>query len=88
MMNETVQYERTKFVMSDFEEIKKLMEDCSQGQVREQGITKIREIGSRLNKRNSECTNPLVAGAISRRWWRSMNLHETYRGPSLFTWRC
>ena len=87
MMNETVHYERTQVVMPDFVELKKLMEDCSQGQVREQGITKIREICSRQDKQNPECKKRLVAGAISRRWWRRMNLDETLRPPSLFTLR-
>ena len=87
MMNETVQYERTQDVMPDFEELKKLTEDCIQGQVREQGITKIREIGSRQAKHNTECKKRSVAGDISRRWWRRMNLDETLRPPSHFTLR-
>ena len=88
MMNQTVQNQCPQVVMPDFEELKKLMEDCSQGQVREQGITKIQEIDSGQDKRNPECTKPFVASALSRRWGRCMNLDETFRAPSLFTWRC
>ena len=88
MMNATVQYERTQVVMPDFEELKKLTEDCSQGQVREQEITKIRENHSRQDKRNPECSKQFLAGPLSSRWSRRMNLDETYRAPSLFTWRC
>ncbi len=88
MMNETVKYERTQVVMPDFEEQKKLTEDWRQGQVREQGITKIREIDSRQDKRAPERTKHFLAGPLSSRWSRRMNLDETYRAPSLFTWRC
>ena len=88
MMNGSAQHERTQVVMPDFEELKKLTEDYSQGQVREQGITKIREIDSRQHKRNPECTKHFLAGPLSSRWSRRMNLDETYRAPSLFTWRC
>ena len=88
MMNETVQYERTKVVMPDFEELKKLTEDCSQGQVREEEITKIQEIDSRQDNRNRARTKRFVVGSLSGRWWRRVNLVEAYREPSLFTWRC
>jgi hypothetical protein len=88
MMNETVQYERTQAVMPDFGELKKLTEDCRQGQVREQGITKIREIDSRQDKRNPKLRKRFVQGPLSRQWLRLMNLDDTYRMPSLFTWRC
>ena len=87
MMNRSVQLECVQDAMPDFEELMKLTEDATKEQVREQGITKIREIGSRQDKRNPECTKPLVASALSRRLWRHMNLDETYRAPSLFTWR-
>ena len=87
-MNELVQHECAQGAMPDFEELKKLTEDCGKGQVREQGIVNIREIDSRQDKRNPDCTKPFVAGSLSRRWSRHMNLDETYRAPSLFTWRC
>lgn len=87
MMNETIKYERTPVVMLDFEELKKMTEDCSHGQVREQGITKIREIDSRQDKRNPERTKPLVLSPLRSRRSRRMSLHEAYRTPSLFTWR-
>ncbi len=87
MMNETVKYERTQVVMPDFEELNTLTKDCRQGQVREQGITRIREIDSRQDKRNPECAKQFLAGLLSSRWSRRMNLDETYRAPSLFTWR-
>ena len=88
MMNESVKYERPQVVMPDFEELKKLAEDCSQRQVREQGITNIREIDSRQDKRNLELRKRFVQGPFSRQWSRLMNFDETYRMPSLFTWRC
>ncbi len=88
MMHELVQHECAQGVMPDFEELKKLTEDCSQGQVREQGITNIREIDSRQDKRNLELRKRFAQGPFSRQWSRLMNLDETYRAPSLFTWRC
>ena len=84
MMNETVQNERTQVVMPNFEELKKLTEDCSQGQVHEQGITEIREIHSREDKREAELRKRISQGR--RRRSQRMNLDETYRAPSLFTW--
>ncbi len=88
MMNETVQRGCVQDAMPDFEELKKLTEDCSKGQVRGQEITKFREIHSRQDKRNAERTKRFVGGRISHRWWRRLNFDETYRAPSLFTWRC
>ena len=44
MMNESVQQGCAQDAMPDLEELKKLTEDCSKGQLREQEITKIREI--------------------------------------------
>ncbi len=88
MMNESVQHGCVQDAMPDFEEQKKLTEDCSKGQARGQEITKIREIHSREHKRNPECTKRFVAGPLRGRWLRHMNLDETYRAPSLFTWRC
>ena len=88
MMNETVQRGCAGDAMPDFEELKKLTEDCSKGQVRGQEITKIQEIRSREDKRDPERTKRFVGGSVSRRWSRRMNLDETYRAPSLFTWRC
>ena len=87
MMNELVQRECAQGAMPDFEELKKLTEDCGGAQIREQGITKIREIHSRQDKRNPERTKSFVAGPRSGRWWPRINLDETYRAPSLFTWR-
>ena len=88
MMNETVQRGCVQDAMPDFEELKKLTEDCSKRQVRGQEITKFREIHSRQDKRNAERTKRFVGGRISHRWWRRLNFDETYRAPSLFTWRC
>ena len=88
MMNETVRFERTQIVMPDFEEQKKLTEDCSQGQVREQEITEIREIHSREDIRDAKLRNRISQGRRRRRRRsQRMNLDETYRAPSLFTWR-
>jgi hypothetical protein len=73
--------------MPDFEELMKLTEDGTKEQDREQEITKIRETHSRQDKRDAERTKRFVQGPLSRRWSRRMNLDETYRTPSLFTWR-
>ncbi len=88
MMIETVQHESVQDAMPDFEVMKKFMEDDSEVKDREQEITEIREIHSRENKRDPELRKRLVQGPLSRRWSRRMNLDETYRMPSLFTWRC
>jgi hypothetical protein len=40
------------------------------------------------NKRQAERAKRFVEGRVSRRWPRCMNLDDTYRAPSLFTWRC
>ena len=87
MMIETVHDACVQDAMQDFEELMKLTEDCSMGQIREQEITKIREIHSREDKRGPELRKRIVQGPLSRRWSRRMNLDETYRAPSLFTWR-
>jgi len=74
--------------MPDFEELMKLTEDGTKKQVREQEITMIREIHSRQDKRDLERTKRFVGDRLSHRWWRRLNLDETYRAPSHFTWRC
>ena len=43
---------------------------------------------SRENRRNAEWTKTSVRDSLSRQRSRYMNLDETYRPPSLFTWRC
>lgn len=88
MMNRSVQHGCIPDGTPDFDELKKLTEECSKGQVRGQEITKIREIHSRQDKRDPERTKRFVEGPLSHRWSRRMNLDETYRAPSLFTWRC
>ncbi len=88
MMNEMVQHERAPDAMPKIEALKKLTEEIDKDQLRELQITKIREIHSRQDKRHAEQTKPFVAGRLSRRWPRCMNLDDTYRAPSLFTWRC
>ena len=88
MMNRSVQHGCVQDAMADFEELMKLTEDCTKEQVREQEITRIREIQSRENKGDPERTKRFVQGPLSHRWLRRMNLDEAYRAPSLFTWRC
>ena len=88
MMNRSVQHGCEQGVMPDLEELMNLTEDSTKEQVREQEITKIREIHSRQDKRDPERTKRFVGGRLSHRWWRHLNLDETYRAPSLFTWRC
>ena len=87
MMNRSVQLECVQDAMPDFEELKKLTEDATKEQVRKQEITKIREVHSREEKRDPDRTKRFVEGSLSRRRRRLMNLDETYRAPSLFTWR-
>ncbi len=88
MMNETVQRGCAGDAMPDFEELKKLMEDCSKGQVRGQEITKIRENRSREDKRDPERTKRFVRNHLTRRWSRHLNLDESFRAPFHFTWHC
>ena len=40
------------------------------------------------DKRHAERAKQIVEGRVSRRWPRCMTLDDTYRAPSLFTWRC
>ncbi len=88
MMNRSVQHGCEQDVKPDLEELMKLTEDGTKEQVRYQEITKIQEINSRQDKRNPEPTKRFVGGRLSRRWSRRLNLDETFRAPSLFTWRC
>ncbi len=87
MRNGSVQHGCAQDALPDFEELKNVTEDCSQGQVREQDITKNREIHPREGKRDPEWTKRYVWGPLSRRRSLRMNLDETFRAPSLFTWR-
>ena len=88
MMNRSVQHGCVRGAMPDFEELMKLTEDCAKEQVREQEITKIREIHSRQDKRDAERRKRLLGGRLNRRCSRPLRLDATYRAPSLFTWRC
>ena len=87
MMNRSVQHGCEQQVMPDFEELMKLTEDGTKEQVREQGITKFQEIHSRQDKRDPERAKRFESSRLNRQWWQHMNLDETYRAPSLFTWR-
>ena len=87
MMNKSVLHGRVHGAMPDFEELVKLTEDCSEGQIRGQELAEAREIPSRVDKRDAVPTKRYVQGLLSRRWSRRMNLDETYRAPHLFTWR-
>ena len=88
MRNGSVRRGCAQDAMPDFDELKKLTEDCSKGQVHEQDITKVQEIHPREGKRDPEWTKRYVWGPLSRRRSQRMNLDETFRPPSLFTWRC
>jgi hypothetical protein len=87
MMIETVQHGYVQDAMPDFEVMKKFMEDDSEITICEQEIPEIREIHSREDKRDPVLRKRGVRGPINHRWLRHMNLNETYRMPSLFTWR-
>ena len=88
MMNEIVQNGCVQNVMPDFEELIKLTEDGSKEKIREQEITNIREIHSRQDKRHTQRTKRIVQRRLGRQWSWLKNLDETYRMPSLLTWRC
>ena len=88
MMNEMVQNGCVQNVMPDFEELMKLTEDGSKEKIREQEITNIREFHSRQDKRDTQRTKRIVQRHLGRQLSWLMNLDETYRMPSLFTWRC
>lgn len=88
MMNEFVQQECVQDAMPDFEKLIKLTEDGSRGQARAQDIARIHESHWRQDRWDRDRTNRIVHGALSRRWSQRLNLDETYRMPSLFTWRC
>lgn len=87
MMNVAVQQGCARDTMLDFEELKKLTEDRSRRQVREQGLIKDREIHPQENKRDPERSIRFVESPLSDRWSRRMKLDETYRVLTLFTLR-
>ena len=87
MMIEMLQHERAQDAIPKIEALKKLTEENEKEQVREQEITKNREIHSRQDKRAAERTKRFVGSRLSRRWSQYPNLDEAYRAPSLFTWR-
>ena len=74
MMNRSVQHGYEQDVMPALEELMKLTEDGTKEQVRDQEITKIREIHSRQDIRNTEPTKQFVGGRFSRRWSQQLNL--------------
>ncbi len=88
MMVEMVHHGCVQDAMPDFEVMKKFMEDDGKVGICEQEISEIREIHSREEKRDSALRKRCVRGLINHRWSRLMNLDETHRMPSLFTWRC
>ncbi len=87
MMIETLQHERAQDAMPKIEALKKLKEEIEKEQLHEQEITKIREIPSRQDKRYVKRAKRFKSSRLNRRWWQRMNLDETYRSPSHFTWR-
>ncbi len=88
MMIETVRHGSVQDAMPDFEVMKKLIEDDNEIKIWEQEISEFREIHSREDKRDPALRKRSVRGPINHRWSRYTNLDETYRMPSLFTWRC
>ena len=42
----------------------------------------------REERQDAEQTQRVVDGRLNRRWLQRINLAETYRTPSHFTWRC
>ena len=87
MMNESVQHEYVQDAMPVFEVMKSFMEDDGRGQPQDRDIANIREIHLREDKRDPALRKRCVRGPVNHRWRRHMNLDETYRMPSLFTWR-
>jgi hypothetical protein len=76
-MNKMVQHDFEQDAMTDFEVMKKIMEDDS-----------IRKIHSPEEKRHPERTKRFVEGPLRRQWSQRMNFNDTCCAPSLFTWRC
>ena len=87
MMNEFVQQECGQNAMPDFEVMKKFMEDDSKGRNCKRERIKNREIRSRQDERGPGLRKRTVRRPASHRWSRLMNHDDTYRMPSLFTWR-
>ena len=88
MMNRSLQHGCVQDAMLDFEVMNKFMEDDSKRTNCEHERTKTRKTHSRQDIRDAEPTKRFVQGPLTRRWSRPMNLDETYRAPSHFTWRC
>ncbi len=88
MMNGSVQNQYVQDAMPDFEVIKSFMEDDGRGQLQDPDIANIREIHPRGEERDPAFRKRFARGPFNHQWPRHMNLDETYRTPSLFTWRC
>ncbi|MCH9004417.1 MAG: hypothetical protein IH838_03905 [Proteobacteria bacterium] len=87
MMTESVQRGCARNAISDFEVTKKLVEDGSKGTVRKHEVTKNPENHTLQDKRHVKRAKRIESSRLNRQWWQRMNLNETYRAPSLFTWR-
>jgi hypothetical protein len=88
MMIETLQHGYVQDTMPDVEVMKKFMEDDGKVGICEQEIPENREIQSREHKRDPKLRKLFVHGPLRHRWSWHMNLDESHRTPSLFTWRC
>ena len=88
MMNETVQHGCVQDAMPDSNVMKNFTEDDRKGMIGKREIARLQAIHSRKQQRDPKQKKQSVRGSISRRWLRRMDLDETCRAPSLFTWRC
>ena len=87
MMMETAQREQVQDILRDVKIINDLMKDDSQGVIRQQEITMNRQIHRLEDKRGSQWAKRFMDGPVSRRRSRRMSCDESFRAPSLFTWR-
>jgi len=87
MMLETVQRGRAQDVLPDTKVLNRFMLDEDQGKIREQRITRNREIHPQENKRDPKRPMRFVESALCDRWSRRTKFDDTYRVLSLFTLR-
>ena len=87
MMMETAQREQVQDVSRDVEIMNGLMKDNGQGMIRQQEFTMNRQIHRQEAKGDSQWARRLMDGPVSRRRSQRISYDESFRAPSLFTWR-
>jgi hypothetical protein len=87
MMIEAIQHGHMQAAVPDFDALLKLIEGQENGQIRDQEITKIREIQARQDKRDAQRTKRDMQDQLSRRWLRHATVDNTCSALSLFNLR-